>query len=207
MTRFGGTTAVAGALLGLVLACAACAPPDGTGVPGLAPAEAGPLAEPGGPPQDPVAPAGYVPVRRDGQREGRRLPGTAGALSPLGKVSYPDGVALRVDLSARRVEKAKGPGAFPGRGLTAATISLSNRSEQVLDLTRVVVTTTYGDPARIAAPVYEDAGLADFAGSLQPAKTATARYAFAIPAGAGPVAIVVDWDQLHAPAVFEGAVR
>jgi hypothetical protein len=127
-----------------------------------------------------------------------------GALDPPKEVTYSDGVKMRVKIAPSRSEKGTGPGAFPGRALTEATISVSNGSERTLDLRQVVVTTTYGEPARIASPVYDEAATADFDSTVKPGGTATAEYGFAIPDRKAPLVITVDWDDVHAPAVFTG---
>ncbi len=129
---------------------------------------------------DPTAPPTYIPVRRSGKPASHRLSGNLGKLEPATTVSYDDGVTLRVKLAARRTEHGSGPGAFPGRALTAIQITFTNKSRNTIDLTQVVLTTTYGLPPRIAPPVYADAGTADFSSWVKPGRTATAQYAFAI---------------------------
>lgn len=153
---------------------------------------------------DPTAPPTYVPVRRSGKPARQRLPGNPGKLEPATIVSYDDGVKLRVKLAARHTEQGSGPGVFPGRALTVIRIALTNKSRDTVDLTQVVVTTTYGHPARIASPVYPDTATADFRSWVKPGGTATAQYAFAVADESSPVTIIVDWDGTHAPAVFTG---
>ena len=155
-------------------------------------------------PQDPPAPTTYVPVRRIGEPSGKRVHASRGKLSPITQVTYDDGVTVRVKLARQRSETGSGPGAFPGRRLTEAEITFRNKSTRVLDLTQVVVTTTYGKPALLASAVYDESAPADFGGTVKPGGTATAGYAFAIPKPGVPITIIVDWDASHEPAVVSG---
>lgn len=215
MTRFRQTRAAVGLLLGVVLLLCACSPYGvSTAVPAgqpTVPGEPVPTSptESGGPAaaaEDPLAPSTYVPVRRSGKQSRERLGANKGGFGAAAQVRYEDGVTIRVMVGPRRPEKGSGPGAFPGRSVTEVTISVSNDSGRTLDLTQVVVTMTYGEPARIASPFY-DQGAADFGGTVKPGATATAHYAFAIPDRKVPVVITVDWDESHAPAVFTGKAR
>jgi hypothetical protein len=85
-------------------------------------------------------------------------------------------------------------------------MTVHNRSRHALDLNAVVVTTMYGSPARIAAPVYEDSSGSDFGGKLAAGRSASARYVFAIPSGQGDrVVTMVDFDDVHLAARFTGS--
>jgi len=204
---------VVGVVSGLVLAASACSPPGVTTATPAAPPTPASTADQGSPaafpgrdvaPEEPAAPATYVPVRRNGKPVETRIHGNQGKLDPLTAVRYDDGVKIRIRPAARRSEKGSGPGVFPGRSFMVARIELANDSRHTIDLTQVVVTTTHGRPARIASPVYPDASTADFATSVKPGRTATAQYAFAIADQSAPVTIIIDWDGAHAPAVFTG---
>jgi len=84
---------------------------------------------------------------------------------------------------------------------------LTNGSSHTIDLNQVVVTAMYGTPARIASPVYTAASVRDFAGTVQTGQSASAEYAFAIPAKQGrKVVVMVDLDGAHAAAEFHGAI-
>jgi hypothetical protein len=118
---------------------------------------------------------------------------------------FPDGVTLSITKASPGTEQAEGPGSFRGRHYTAFALALTNGSQQPIDLTGVVVTTTYGSPPRIASPVYDDAAAADFSGTVAPGGTASATYEFALPPGqAKNATMTVDFDEAHAPATFTG---
>ena len=151
-----------------------------------------------------MAPSTYAPVRRSGKQPKDRVHGNRAKIGSTTRVTYDDGVRLQVKLAQRRSEQGAGPGSFPGRGLTVAKVSFTNGSKATVDLTQVVVTTTYGKPARIAAPVYQTATTTDLTGVVAPGATATGEYAFAIANKKAPITITVDWAGSHAPAVFTG---
>lgn len=154
---------------------------------------------------DPEAPAAYRPVVRDGKPGRATVAAAAGRFSRSAPVRYPDGVSVTVDSVTRRVEAAGGPGAFPGRKQTALTLTLTNGTARALDLTQVVVSTTYGARPRVAAPVYEHPSAADFSAVVPPGGSATATYVFAIPPGQARSAVTrVDFDGDHAAATFTG---
>lgn len=191
---------LAGGVVGLAtLATAAPGPADPAGA--AADAVGGGVAAP----VDPAAPPTYRPVLRHGGRALARAAGNRGGFVPTAPVKYPDGVTVTVAKVARGVEQGQGPGVFHGRGHTALTVTLTNGSAQPIDLTQVVVTTTYGTPAQVAAPVYEDPAAQDFTGTVAPGATATATYEFAVPpAQARSAVTTVDFDDAHAPATLTG---
>lgn len=157
-------------------------------------------------PLDPIAPSTYLPVARNGSKAKPLVKGIKGGFSKAAPVKYADGVSLSILRITARVEKGKGPGVFPGRPYTAISLSLANGSSKVIDLNQVVVTTTYGSPARLAAPVYEDSEAKDFAGTVKPGASATATYMFAIPTNQkASVTTMVDFDNQHFAAGFTGA--
>lgn len=154
---------------------------------------------------DPEAPAAYRPVVRSGKPARPSVAGAPGRFSAAAPVRYPDGVSVVVDRVARKVEQGAGVGAFPGRRQTLLEMTIRNGSAQALDLTQVVVTTTYGARPRVASPVYDGAAVSDFTGTVPPGGTATATYAFAIPPGQAKTAVTrVDFDGTHAAATFTG---
>lgn len=131
---------------------------------------------------------------------------TRGKMELLASVPYPDGVVVRIDQIRNRVESGHGPGSYDGRAYVTVTLTVVNRSTTPIDLNEVVVTATYGSPALVAPPVYEDPKAVDFFGAAAPGASVSATYAFAIPpknwAGA---ALQVDLDAAHDPAIFGGA--
>lgn len=157
---------------------------------------------------DPPAPATYQPVERPGSSTTRSLRAGAGRFSAAAPVRYPDGVAIRVDSVSRDVERSAGPGGFPGRPLSVLALTLTNGSTQPLDLSQVVVTTTYGTRPRTASPVYDHPAAADFAGTVPPGGSTRATYVFAVPPGqARSVEMHVDVDAAHSAAAFTGALQ
>ena len=151
-------------------------------------------------------------VRRPGAAAGSTPPQAPTVQAPAaltGRVAYADGTTIRIVRLQRGAQTAQGPGAFPGSGFTAVELEVTAGSRP-LDLSRVVVTALAGDPAVVVAPVYvQEATTRDFTGRLAAssggaARTAGARYAFAVPAGATRLQLVVDLDDAHANAVFAG---
>lgn len=204
MSRPGGAVRLTTVLLALFLLCAGCA----TSVTALAPAAPStPSSQAQA--QDPDAPTTYRPVKRSGKQVSATVRASRGGLATSAPARYPDGIALKVKRQAAGVEKARGPGTFSGRQYVTFAISVSNGSQRVLDLNQVVVTAIYGSPpGQLAQPVYEEATARDFAGEVTPGRSATATYAFAVPDGQrGAVKLIVDFDDLHVPAEFAGAVR
>jgi hypothetical protein len=147
-------------------------------------------------------------VTRNGKPPDPAIKAGSGGFSKAAPVKYPDGVRLVVDRVNHGAEQGQGPGAFSGRPYTAFTLTLHNGSPRTIDLTQVVVTATYGSPARLASPVYEDASARDFSVRVQPNGSASAMYAFAIPPKQlGKVGITVDFDNMHVAAKFGGAPK
>jgi len=143
-------------------------------------------------------------VKRAGQLQ---APTISAAPAPFsGRVSYPDGVSLRVGKVDQGETTGSGPGALPGRPRTGFTVELTNRSTKPIDMNRVVVTVTYGSLHSQALPIY-DAGVHDFSGTAQPGGgTVTGYYAFSIPPNQlTDVTMTVDFDGLHASATFDGS--
>lgn len=215
MRCFGGSKPLVHVVLGAALLCSACASSAISAVPGGTPTV--PASSPTRPadapmdkkvarPADPLAPVSYEPVLRKGRKPHPTLQAKAGGFAKSAPVQYSDGVSLTVNHIAHGVEKAKGPGQFPGRPTTAISMTVHNRSTQALDLNAVVVTTMYGSPARIAAPVYGDSSGSDFSGKLAAGGSASAMYVFAIPSGrGGRVVTMVDFDDVHLAARFTGS--
>ncbi len=208
---------LAATLTGFLLCCVSCAAPASDQAVGPAgdriavaagPDDIEPSTVPTSRPPDPEAPLTFAPLVRGGGMPESRLAAGAGHFSKAGGVSYPDGISLTVDRFSHATERALGPGTFPGRPFTLVFLTLRNGSPLPIELNEVVVTATYGTPARIAAAVYEDARVQDFAGLVPPGASATAVYAFAIPPQSRTTATVsVDFDGSHFPAEFTGGMR
>ncbi len=155
-------------------------------------------------PSDALAPKHLPPVKRVGEpRRPRQGAETAGLHRA---VVFKDGVRLRIlGIDQGKVSGA-GSGVLTGH-TTTFTVRLVNNSARPVDLASVVVTAVYGDPGRIARPVY-DSRSQDFSGVLHRGQSATARYGFAIPVGdLSKVLIHVDFDSRHAAAQFRGNAR
>ena len=116
---------------------------------------------------------------------------------------------MKVDKVTSGVETGQGPGVFTGREFAVFTVTVKNGTAKPIDAQQVVLTSTYGTRGLVAERVYApDARAADFGGQLAPGATATARYAFAIPAKQlGDVRLVVDFDGTHTSAQFDGDAR
>jgi hypothetical protein len=200
-------SAAAGAVSGAAASNAAQSVPSEAAVSGAAASNAAQsVPSEAAKPLDPIAPSTYLPVARNGSKAKPLVKGIKGGFSKAAPVKYSDGVSLSILRITARVEKGKGPGVFPGRPYTAISLSLANGSSKVIDLNQVVVTTTYGSPARLAAPVYEDSEAKDFAGTVKPGASATATYMFAIPTNQkASVTTMVDFDNQHFAARFTGA--
>lgn len=142
------------------------------------------------------------------QRSGEASPSiTAKPGGTDGKISYSDGVQLRIVGVKFGKETKEGPGRFPGRAYAILDLQIKNGSKKDLSLDSVVVTVLdkSGKPVN---PVYiEEANVSDFAGDLKAGATVKARYAFAVPANSrSKVTVVVDFDGAHSSAVFRGGL-
>lgn len=166
-----------------------------------APATSGSLAEasPSAPAQPPVA-----KVQRDG---GTAATVGAEVSAPNAPVVYADGVTLRITDVSYATEASQGPGASTGREFARLTVELTNGSTAPIDVSTSVVTVLDAGGARLV-PVYTpESGARDFSGSVDPGLATTAVYAVAAPADhSAPLTIVVDFDAVHASAVFRGAL-
>lgn len=158
----------------------------------------------GGGPTPTPGPSVIPKIKRPGEPT---RPEVSAAPAPFdSKVTYSDGVELTVDKVVPGVETGEGPGVFAGREFAVFTVTLRNGTKQPIDAQQVVVTSTYGSRGLVAERVYaNDTGAADFGGVIAPGKSATARYAFAVPAKEqGDVRLVVDFDGTHTSAQFDG---
>lgn len=157
-------------------------------------------------PNDPLAMAAIGPVKRNGKKV---QPGvrTKRDVQPFTTpVTYTDGLGLRIAKMTQGKVSGQGPGVFPGRTVTDFYLTLANHTKKALPLDVVVVTVTYGSPARLAHLVYNPNSV-DFTGPLAAGQSAKAVYGFSIPtADLGNVTMTVDLDGVHQLAVFKGKV-
>ena len=147
----------------------------------------------------------YVPVRRNGKTP---APTISAPPAPFTKpVRYVDGTTLQVTSITQSTVSGQGPGVFPGQPITTFGLRLTNGGKKAIGLNQVVVTATYGNPKRVASPVY-DVAAHDFGGTAVPGASVNATYAFSIPtANLGGVVMFVDFDAVHVSATFAGAAR
>lgn len=149
---------------------------------------------------DELAPETIAPVDRG--EEGARTAASTGDRNTPAR--YPDGVSVQLTSVQQAVIEDRGPGAFAGDPVTLVSLSVANDSPEALVLDHVVVTLVYGDPARVAKPVYTES-TADFGGSVKGGESSTAVYGFSVPEGDGADATLhVDIDAAYQPAVIAG---
>ncbi len=142
------------------------------------------------------------------QRSGQAAPSITAKPSGInGKVSYSDGVQLRIADVKFGKERRQGPGMFPGRAYAILDLQMQNGGDKTLSLDTTVVT-VLDKNGKPVAPVYvEEESVSDFAGDLKSGDTAKARYAFAVPTNSRrKVTVVVDFDGVHSSAVFRGGL-
>ena len=151
----------------------------------------------------PPAPAIIRPVVRNGVRP---HPSISAAPAPFGHpVVYPDGVRLKVTGIHQGHVTGQGPGVVAGP-MTTFDLAFTNGSTKPVSLDHVVPTASFGSPARIASPVYDDR-TQDFGATVAPGHKATATYAFSIPVDQlSDVTIHLDFDGRHYAATFHGSV-
>lgn len=142
-------------------------------------------------------------VERAGQTDAPTV--QADPADTTGSVSYDDGVSVSIDEIAFAKETSQGPGSFPDREYARLTITIDNGSSEAIDLGTSVLTLLDAGGATAVRVYAAEAEAVDFAGTLEAGETASAAYAFAIPAGArDEVTLVVDFDGDHTSAVFRG---
>jgi hypothetical protein len=154
-------------------------------------------------PPDPEAPATVRPVERPGST------GTTVALDAARptRATWRDGLVLTVSDVKRSTTSGRGRGAMPGSPQTTFTVALDNRSDRTVDVSRVVLTLSYGaGTRRLAQRVYDDA-THDFSGVVERGAQQRAVYAFALPSDRSSAALVVDLDGRHALATLQGVAR
>ncbi|MBO1767965.1 hypothetical protein [Allobranchiibius sp. GilTou38] len=157
-------------------------------------------------PSDPLASSAVVPVERGGRKVRPSISAIGGARPFTQPVEYADGLRLRITRMTQSKVTGQGPGVFPGRPVTDFYVTLTNGTKKPLSFDAVVVTVSYGSPARLAHLVY-DQNSVDFASTVQPGKSGNAVYGFSVPAAdLSQVTMTVDLDGLHQLATFRGKV-
>lgn len=132
---------------------------------------------------------------------------TAPPASTGDPVTYDDGVSVRIDDVSFSKETAQGPGSFPDREYARLTLTIDNDSAGPIDLGTSVLTLLDADGTAAVRVYAAEAETSDFAGSVAAGKSATATYAFAVPADSrDEVTLVVDFDGDHTSAVFRGGL-
>lgn len=158
-------------------------------------------------PKDPLAPATIDQVMRNGKKVHPSVRVKGGVQPFTNPIIYTDGLRLTITKMTRGTVTGAGPGVFPGRPVTDFHVTLANDTQKALPLGVVVVTVTYGSPARFAHLVY-DKNSADFTGPIPAGQSGKAVYGFSIPsADLDNVRMTVDLDGVHQFAVFKGKVK
>lgn len=145
------------------------------------------------------------PVGRRGTTNRPRIKATSGDFDS--RLRWADGVEMQVATRQGKTDGV-GPGSVVGAPQTTFELTLTNNRSTELDVSSVVLTTTYAaKPKRLAPPVYDES-VRDFGGSVKPGATATAVYSFSIPTNQlADVTLTIDLDANHAPASFAGSLR
>ncbi|MDO5735951.1 MAG: hypothetical protein Q4P15_05705 [Propionibacteriaceae bacterium] len=158
-------------------------------------------------PTEPTAKANVLtPVPKVQRSDGASIPTISASPADITEnVTYADNVTLRINDIEFGEETKEGPGRFPGRSFAVLSLEMFNGGNQPLDLNAAVITVLDAE-TELVAPVYaEEAEVADFSGTVQPGRTAKARYAFAVASESrSQVTVVVDFDGVHTSAVFRG---
>ena len=157
-------------------------------------------------PSDPLASTSVTPVKRGAGAARATIAATGGARPFTQPIRYSDGLRLTITSTTQGKITGQGPGVFSGRSVTDFHVTLTNGTKKPLLFDAVVVTVSYGSPARLAHLVY-DKNSVDFASTVQPGRSGNAVYGFSVPTTAlGDVTMTVDLDGLHQLATFKGKV-
>lgn len=160
---------------------------------------------------DPAGPSGgpayergkgaIQPIKR-GNDGGKRVPMLPAKFG--GTAKYSDGVELTTGGFQRGVVTDEGAGIIKGAEFVVITVAVANGSKDALDLTAVVPTMIYGSDKVPAAPLYDGVEVADFSEKVAAGASASATYAFQVPADAVSPELHLDLDGVHDPATFTG---
>ena len=120
-------------------------------------------------------------------------------------LTYSDGVTLDVTSIEQGVNTQRGPGEMVAVPHTTFHLTLHNGAATELNVGSSVVTLTYGSPARLATPVYDETAR-DFAGAVPAGASSDAVYRFAVPVDqVSQVTLTVDFGNRHLAATFQGS--
>jgi hypothetical protein len=136
-------------------------------------------------------------------------PGSTKTAAPVPLASpaaLPGNVTLQITNTAVGKVTGSGPGVIAGAAQVAFTLQFVNSSSRPFSIDTVQVNATYGSSSTPAVPVA--AATKAFHGTLQSGASASAVYAFAIPASGRDDVAVTAWYAQGAPTVlFRGAVK
>jgi hypothetical protein len=119
--------------------------------------------------------------------------------------TWSDGVTVKASSFNRGTVSGTGAGIIKS-DYVVFTLTIVNHSSKKLDLTSVVVTMLAGAKLQAVAPVYDSVKVHDFDSDVAPGKTATARYAFALPKKTASATLYVDTDGSRLAAELTGAI-
>lgn len=155
----------------------------------------------------PLAPKKITQIKRNGKAPRPTAKVEGGAKKFSQAAVYTDGLKVTITKMTQGKMTGQGPGVYPGRPVTDFYITLTNGTKKPLQLGVVVLTVTYGSPARLAHAVYTPKAK-DFAGVVKPGKSIKAIYGFSVPkADRDDVTLTVDLDGQHHLATFAGKVK
>ncbi|HEY4268069.1 MAG TPA: hypothetical protein VGM94_07765 [Galbitalea sp.] len=119
--------------------------------------------------------------------------------------TWSDGVTIKASQFSRGTVSGTGAGIIKS-DYVVFTLTIDNHSSKKLNLTSVVVTMLAGAHQQAVAPVYDSVKVHDFDSDVAPGKTATARYAFALPKKTSSATVYVDTDGSRLAAELTGAI-
>lgn len=122
------------------------------------------------------------------------------------EATFTDGLSVTVQKDSQGSVKSEGPGYFTGAPYVVFSITLDNQSQEDIDLSHVVITAMTGKAKNVALPLYGEAEVFDFSGTLSNGDKTTAKYAFMVPGGVTSVALQVDLDASHAPVIVTSKI-
>jgi hypothetical protein len=124
------------------------------------------------------------------------------------ELKYATGIAVAVSNLQRFTKSQYAPGGQPGDKAVKFTVKITNRSDQVFDLTLVQVVVKAGVNGTQADQIFDvQKGISSFQGSIAPGRSASQAFAFAVaPEDLGTINIEVTPTFDLGPAIFEGSV-
>ena len=114
---------------------------------------------------------------------------------------YVDDLEVSVKLADQGTVRNEGPGYFTGAPYAVFTVTVTNNSDQEVDLSQVLITavTSTGE---MAQPLYGEIPAYDFTGSLAVDESSSTDYAFMPTPGTKSLDLHVDLDAVHEPMIF-----